>query len=56
MIDQDGLTEHEAIAEMIEHDGAYLLEVEVEAKGMVYPMVPSGGCVSNIILGNGHSL
>ena len=45
-----------AIAEMIEHDGAYLLEVEVEAKGMVYPMVPSGGCVSNIILGNGHSL
>ena len=45
-----------AIAEMMEHDGSYLLEVEVEAKGMVYPMVPAGGCVSNIILGNGHSL
>ena len=46
----------EAIAEMFEHDGAYLLEVEVETKGMVYPMVPSGGCVSDIILGNGHTV
>ena len=46
----------EAIAEMLEHDGAYLLEVEVETKGMVYPMVPSGGCVSDIILGNGHTV
>ena len=45
-----------AIAEMLEHDGAYLLEVEVEANGMVFPMVPSGGSVSDIILGNGHSL
>lgn len=46
----------EAIAEMLEHDGAYLLEVEVETKGMVFPMVPAGGSVSDIILGNGHSL
>ena len=46
----------EAIAEMLAHDGAYLLEVEVEANGMVFPMVPSGGSVSDIILGNGHSL
>lgn len=46
----------EAIAEMLEHDGAYLLEVEVEANGMVFPMVPSGGSVSDIILGNGHTL
>ena len=46
----------EAIEEMLEHDGAYLLEVEVETKGMVYPMVPAGGCVSDIILGNGFSL
>lgn len=45
-----------AIAEMLEHDGAYLLEVEVETKGMVFPMVPSGGSVSDIILGNGYSL
>ncbi len=46
----------EAIKEMIEHDGAYLLEVEVEANGMVFPMVPAGGSVSDIVLGNGHSL
>jgi acetolactate synthase-1/2/3 large subunit len=45
-----------AISEMLEHDGAYLLEVEVETKGMVYPMVPAGGSVSDIMLGNGHSL
>lgn len=45
-----------AIAEMLEHDGAYLLEVEVKTNGMVFPMVPSGGSVSDIILGNGHSL
>lgn len=47
---------NEAIAEMLEHDGAYILEVEVETKGMVFPMVPAGGSVSDIILGNGHSL
>lgn len=46
----------EAIAEMLDHDGSYLLEVVVETKGMVYPMVPSGGSISNIMLGNGHSL
>ena len=45
-----------AIEEMLAHDGAYLLEVGVETKGMVYPMVPAGGSVSDIILGNGHSL
>ena len=45
-----------AIQEMLAHDGAYLLEVEVETKGMVYPMVPAGGSVSDIILGNGHTL
>lgn len=41
-----------AIAEMINHKGSYLLDVQVEAKGMVYPMVPSGTCVTNILLGN----
>jgi acetolactate synthase-1/2/3 large subunit len=45
-----------AIAEMLAHDGAYLLEVKVETKGMVYPMIPSGGCVTNILLGNGNTL
>jgi acetolactate synthase-1/2/3 large subunit len=46
----------EAIAEMLAHKGAYLLEVVVETKGMVYPMIPSGGCVTNIMLGNGQTI
>ncbi|MDR0348337.1 MAG: biosynthetic-type acetolactate synthase large subunit [Tannerella sp.] len=41
----------EAIAEMLAHDGAFLLVVEVEAKGMVYPMVPAGSSISNMIMG-----
>lgn len=41
-----------AIAEMLNHRGAYLLDVQVETKGMVYPMVPAGTCVTNILLGN----
>jgi acetolactate synthase-1/2/3 large subunit len=45
-----------AIAEMLAHKGAYLLEVVVETKGMVYPMIPSGGSVTNILLGNGNKL
>lgn len=45
-----------AIEEMLAHKGAYLLEAVVETKGMVYPMVPAGGCVTNILLGNGHTL
>lgn len=46
----------EAIEEMLAHKGAYLLEVVVETKGMVYPMIPSGGCVTNIMLGNGQTI
>lgn len=42
----------DAIAEMINHKGSYLLDVQVEAKGMVYPMIPAGTCVTNILLGN----
>jgi acetolactate synthase-1/2/3 large subunit len=41
-----------AIAEMLNHKGTYLLDVQVETKGMVYPMVPAGTCVTNILLGN----
>lgn len=41
-----------AIEEMISYKGSYLLDVQVETKGMVYPMVPAGTCVTNIILGN----
>ncbi len=41
-----------AIQEMLNTKGAYLLEVKVEKKGMVYPMTPAGTCVTNILLGN----
>ncbi|MDR2286527.1 MAG: biosynthetic-type acetolactate synthase large subunit [Prevotellaceae bacterium] len=40
----------EAIIEMLEHNGAYLLVVDVEKKGMVLPMIPPGMDVNNIIL------
>lgn len=39
-----------AIDTMLKHKGAYLLEVAVEEKGMVYPMIPAGTCVTNILL------
>ena len=42
----------EAINEMFTTDGPYLLEVEVEQNGMVYPMIPAGTNVDNIILGD----
>jgi len=41
-----------AITEMLSRKGPYLLDVQVETKGMVYPMVPAGACVTNILLGN----
>jgi acetolactate synthase-1/2/3 large subunit len=41
-----------AIEEMLKTEGAYLLEVVVEQKGMVYPMTPAGTCITNIILGD----
>ncbi|MDR1667936.1 MAG: biosynthetic-type acetolactate synthase large subunit [Bacteroidales bacterium] len=40
-----------AIAEMLNTKGAYLLEVIVEPKGMVYPMTPAGSRVTNILTG-----
>jgi len=50
------ITKHEelddAIREMLETKGAYLLEVKVAQKGMVYPMVPAGGSITNILFGN----
>ena len=39
-----------AIQTMMEYDGSYLLEVVVEPKGMVYPMVPAGTCVTNVLM------
>ena len=41
----------DAVTEMLNHKGAFLLDVTVEKKGMVYPMIPAGTCVTNILLG-----
>jgi len=38
------------IQKMLDHDGPYLLEVVVEKEDNVFPMVPSGASVSDIIL------
>ncbi len=38
------------IKQMVEHDGPYLLEVVVEKEDNVFPMVPAGSSVSDIIL------
>lgn len=40
-----------AIADMLKDDKPYLLVVNVEMKGMVYPMMPTGASVSDILLG-----
>ena len=42
----------EAIADMLADDKAFLLVVEVEEMGMIYPMTPAGGAVTNILLGD----
>ena len=41
----------DAIAEMLNHKGAYLLEIDVETEGLVYPMVPAGKSVTDILMG-----
>jgi len=41
-----------AIADMLKDDKPYLLVVNVEKKGMVFPMVPAGATVTNILLGD----
>lgn len=40
-----------AIADMLKDDKPYLLVVNVEKKGLVYPMIPAGACITNILLG-----
>jgi acetolactate synthase-1/2/3 large subunit len=39
----------EAIREMLDYKGSYLLVADVEKSGMVYPMVPAGGCITEMI-------
>lgn len=41
-----------AIADMLKDDKPYLLVVNVEKKGMVFPMIPAGASVTNILLGD----
>lgn len=40
----------EAIREMLDHDGPYLLDVNVVEKGMVFPMIPGGKSISKMML------
>ena len=42
----------DAIREMLETKGSYLLEAKVVQKGLVYPMVPAGAAITDILLGN----
>jgi acetolactate synthase-1/2/3 large subunit len=44
-----------ALEEMIAHDGPYFLEVKVEKEDNVFPMIPTGASVSEIILENPKS-
>lgn len=39
-----------AVAKMFEYDGPYLLEIVVQQEENVFPMVPSGACVSSVRL------
>ena len=39
-----------AVAEMLAHDGPYLLHIKVEKEENVFPMVPSGAAVDEIVL------
>jgi acetolactate synthase I/II/III large subunit len=53
-IPAESVTEREnlqnALQKMLQHDGPYFVEVKVEKEENVFPMVPSGGCVSDMIL------
>ena len=40
----------DAVKTMIDHNGPYFLEVKVEQEENVFPMVPTGASVSDIIL------
>ncbi len=42
----------DAIADMLKDDKPYLLVVNVEKKGMVYPMIPAGASVTDVLLGD----
>ncbi|MDX1285486.1 MAG: thiamine pyrophosphate-dependent enzyme, partial [Draconibacterium sp.] len=39
-----------SIQKMVDHDGPYLLEVKIEKEDNVFPMVPTGASVSEVLL------
>jgi acetolactate synthase-1/2/3 large subunit len=39
----------DAVREMLDCEGAYLLVAHVENSGKVYPMVPAGGCITEML-------
>jgi acetolactate synthase-1/2/3 large subunit len=40
----------ETLKEMLQHDGPYFLEVKVEKEENVFPMIPTGAAVSDMVL------
>jgi acetolactate synthase-1/2/3 large subunit len=42
----------DAIREMMATEGTYLLEAKVVQKGLVYPMIPAGACITHILTGD----
>ena len=40
----------DAIERMLKHDGAYLLNVNIDATDMIFPMTPAGAAVDDIML------
>ena len=39
-----------AIDRMLAHDGTYILNVDIDPADMIFPMIPAGGTVDNIML------
>jgi acetolactate synthase-1/2/3 large subunit len=50
VVDRKDLTG--ALQEMIDHEGPYFLEVKVEKEDNVFPMIPTGAAVSDMVLGH----
>jgi len=44
-----------SITRMLETDGPYLLEVKVINKGNVFPMIPQGAAVNEVLFGDEKS-
>lgn len=42
---------HQAVTDLLAHEGPYLLHVRVEKEDNVFPMVPAGAAVDEVVLG-----